>query len=97
MPCTCACARGQIEVKADWVHLNGSAGTDDFTMSLPQMEKLKDDDEPRAETLGLPPPLPASRSNELLWSPSRRQRVVETSCVEEIFFFVLDSLWEAKI
>ena len=55
MPCTCACARGQIEVKADWVHLNGSAGTDDFTMSLPQMEKLKDDDEPRAETLGLPP------------------------------------------
>ena len=78
MPCTCACARGQIEVKADWVHLNGSAGTDDFTMSLPQMEKLKDDDEPRAETLGLPHPPPPPAGVTLERAPL--EPLAETAC-----------------
>ena len=32
--------------------MDGSEGVADFTMALTQMEKLKDDDEPRAETLG---------------------------------------------
>ena len=41
----------QVDVKPDWLHLNGES-TEDFTMSLPQMEKLKAEDEPRARTLG---------------------------------------------
>ena len=43
--------RAQVDVKPDWLHLNGES-TEDFTMSLPQMEKLKAEDEPRARTLG---------------------------------------------
>jgi len=42
----------QIDVKPDWIHLDGTNGTEDFTMSLPQMEKLKVEDTPREETLG---------------------------------------------
>lgn len=42
-----------IEVKSDWIHLNGEEGTNDFTMSLPQMEKLKHEDEPSGENLGM--------------------------------------------
>ncbi|KAJ1470139.1 eukaryotic translation initiation factor 3 subunit D, partial [Baffinella frigidus] len=30
-----------VEIRADWTSLDGSNGQDDFTMSLPQMEKLK--------------------------------------------------------
>ena len=42
----------QVDVKPDWIHLDGTEGTEDFTMSLPQMEKLKVEDTPREETLG---------------------------------------------
>ena len=45
----------QVEVRADWAQLDGTNGQDDFTMSLPQMEKLRVNPEtrdPRPESLG---------------------------------------------
>jgi len=41
-----------VEIRADWAPLDGSAGTDDYTMSLPQMEKLRiEEDAPPVEEL----------------------------------------------
>ncbi|EKX53599.1 translation initiation factor 3, subunit D [Guillardia theta CCMP2712] len=40
-----------VEVKPEWTALDGEKGNEDFTMSLPQMEKLKADEDPRAEEL----------------------------------------------
>ena len=40
-----------VEIRPEWTPLDGTAGLDDFTMSLTSMEKLSARDEPQASAV----------------------------------------------
>ena len=43
-----------VEIKPEWTRMDGeSGGNEDFTMSLAQMEKLREEDEPTAEEMAM--------------------------------------------